>query len=66
VNVNITVCGYSSSKRPEPQGERKHTKAKVPFVLTLPFTPFVLVLPAKILEKWVERHREMPGPGLLC
>lgn len=68
MNVNIAVCGYSSSKRSEPGGEADENKGPfcLPEFLTVSFGPSVLVLVAWTLEqRQVRRHREPPQMGLV-
>lgn len=71
VNVNIRVCGYSSSKRPEPGEKAWENKGSLCLEFSAsPLTPFLIVIPTRVLERrGVERHRGgqmgrgVPGPG---
>lgn len=49
---------------PEEKADDKKGPFPLPEFLTLPFGPFVLVSPARTLERRGVGHSEIPGPGL--
>lgn len=49
---------------PEEKADDNKDSFRLPEFLTLPFSPFVLIFPARTLERReVERRGELPGPG---
>lgn len=56
---------FQRGQSPEKKADDNKGSFPLPEFLTLPFGPFVLVLPARTLERrGMGRHREIPGPGL--